>query len=273
MFDLIFIYLTLKSREAAEKGLYAYGFEPSPKSFEVIKRTHFRLDPSIKDRIKLFNVAAGDTRTTVDFSSGGGTGDSVGNNNVWEMTRGDPSVKLQNTVQVEVVPLDDIIYESIPSDQDIFLVKIDTQGFEPNVFSGLAKSIKASKIEFVLFEFWPKGMDLMAPTEFNVENRCKSAVKILRNLKQAGYKLYTMSIVVHPHAYYFHKKRNEKSKVERERPSKDFMEHCSYYYELESMFPQDDYKMGYWSDILAVAPTAKKLENVKGQRCEQFNDL
>lgn len=44
------------------------------------------------------------------------------------------------------------------------MLKIDTQGFEPLVFSGLKRAIQERRIDFIITEFWPKGMDLMMST-------------------------------------------------------------------------------------------------------------
>ena len=38
------------------------------------------------------------------------------------------------------------------------------------------------------------------------------------------------------------------------RPYDNFETNCNWYYELEKRFPDSDYKMGYWSDVLAVSP-------------------
>ena len=41
------------------------------------------------------------------------------------------------------------------------------------------------------------------------------------------------------------------------RPFDSFEANCNWYYEFEKRFPNANYKMGYWSDILAVSPDAK----------------
>lgn len=45
-------------------------------------------------------------------------------------------------------------------DAAVHLLKVDTQGFEPYVFSGLARSILFAVVDYIIFEFWPRGMDL-----------------------------------------------------------------------------------------------------------------
>ena len=40
-------------------------------------------------------------------------------------------------------------------------------------------------------------------------------------------------------------------------PYHDLKAHCMFYYDVERRFPSEEYSMGYWTDILAVSPTAR----------------
>mmetsp|Transcript_54850 Transcript_54850/g.66085 ORF Transcript_54850/g.66085 Transcript_54850/m.66085 type:complete len:197 (+) Transcript_54850:2-592(+) len=177
---------------------------------------------------------------------------------MWKMEKLD-GAKSEHIVEVESVRLDDVISNNISPNNDIWIAKIDVQGYEPFVFQGLSESIQRRRIKFILFEYWPKGMDLQGNDNDNI---CESSVNILNRLVDAGYILFALHVTVHPHSYAspntkqkgpeaFGKKLGD---VVNERPLDDFMENCRWYYKLDETFPMEDYFMGFWSDIIAVAP-------------------
>jgi len=125
----------------------------------------------------------------------------------------------------------------------VFVLKVDTQGFEPVVFSGLSESLKLHKIKYILMEYWPRGMDLQ-----NGKQDACVAADLLSKLVNAGYTLYALSVTAHPKAPQGYRR------VVNDRPLDNLCENCQWYFDLEKRFPSDEYKMGYWSDILAVAP-------------------
>ena len=151
--------------QAAEAGLTAHCFEPSPVSFQRVQKKVKEAPQTIQSRIHLYNAAAGSTAgILLNFTSSGGTGDHVGEFDVWNMKAGKPSdekllKKQGKTVQVPSIRLDDVV-EKI--DKDVFVMKIDTQGFEPAVLSGLTESLRLHKVQFLLMEYWPAGIDLMS---------------------------------------------------------------------------------------------------------------
>ena len=51
------------------------------------------------------------------------------------------------------------------------------QGYEPSVISGLSTSIRNHHIHYILMEFWPKGMDLIATSN----NNQQSSTTIIQN--------------------------------------------------------------------------------------------
>ncbi len=148
----------------------------------------------------------------------------------------------------------------------LFLLKVDTQGHEPSVFSGLKKSIQEHKIDFIMTEYWPKGIDFMNDT-MGRDTECKKSVEIMKLMYDAGYTLYTMSVTSHPKAPWNNAKwvvirHNQLGKIEI--PIHDLMAHCMWFYDLERDPKYADhhlsaeyYKMGYWTDVLAVAPNAR----------------
>lgn len=167
--------------------------------------------------------------------------------------------KLGSTVQVASIKVDDIIEDALQSDEErVFIVKVDTQGYEPSVFAGLhASVIQQQRVDYILFEYWPKGMDLLASTGEDGSDHTKAciAADLLEKLQRAGYTLYALPDTSHPQA-----PRAARNALKNERaPTKNARDNCEYYYELEARFPSD-YKMGYWSDMLAVAPRATLID-------------
>ena len=232
--------------QAAKAGLQAHCVEPSPQSFQRVQNAVQRAPAHVQGRVHLYNVAAGGTSEgTVPFKATGGTGDHVGAHNMWKMEleetipEDDPNAKI---IQVPSMRLDDIVHQTGDS---VFLLKVDTQGFEPTVFSGLTDSLKEHKVQYILFEYWPRGMDLLADRK----DACIAA-NLLQELVDKGYTLHALGVEAHPKA------PKGWRRVIKERPLLNFEENCRWYFQVEEQFPSDEYKMGYWSDVLAVAPNA-----------------
>jgi hypothetical protein len=197
---------------------------------------------------------------------------------MWTMTKKEPEQHgkawLASKIEpflVKTVSVDDIIDNKVKPTVDysegegkkvdkMFLVKIDTQGYEPEVLKGMKKSISEHKIDFIITEYWPKGMDFMHNA--TDEERCDISSGILKSLSDSGYILFAMPITHHPNA--------PKAGKEYVRPKygyrvnfDDFKEHCEFFYKVEEKYPSEDYKMGYWTDILAVSPEARLPEEPK----------
>ena len=257
---------------AVESGLEAFCIEASPRNFRSIERDvkFRRLSPQIEARLHIQNRAAAPiSGQLVPFSSHGGTGDHVGVANAWEMSSestigakdvspssrnhsNDHNREDRNIVQVETLALDDLIDKIA---RPIYVLKIDTQGFEVEVLRGLRRSLHTHKIRYILLEYWPRGLDLMT-TSGNLEQTaepCSSGRLMLQQLWDANYTLYHMSVIAHPAAG---RPRAYRS-LEGTRPlemNKSFHDYCHWYLELEKVVNNTSYKMGYWTDILAVAP-------------------
>ena len=61
--------------------------------------------------------------------------------------------KRDHPFQVPVVTLDEFPpFEALPSIQ---LIKIDVEGYEPNVFDGMTKLLKAGRVKNIFCEFNP----------------------------------------------------------------------------------------------------------------------
>lgn len=236
--------------QAAEAGFEAHCVEPSPASFERIQRgVDRRGSPETRARVHLYNRAAGaESGISLDFRSSGSTGDHVGTADMWTMTKPKPDEhtdnQKQHMVQVESLALDEIIPED-----GAYLLKVDTQGFEPAVFAGLKRSISQHKIQYIMTEYWPRGIDFLS----DKPESC-SAIEMLQQMIDAGYTLYAMVALGHPAAPV---SIQLLGKIDHQRPSTTLLENCRWYYDLEKQYPSDDYKYGYWSDIVAVAPNAR----------------
>ena len=260
---------------AVEAGLEAFCIEASPRNFGAIERDiKFKYNSrEIQARLHVQNRAAGPVSgQLVPFSSQGGTGDHVGVADAWKMspessarTEDDEAsgrqhnsakttsrVDSRDVVEVKTLALDDLIDEI---DRPVYILKIDTQGYELQVLKGMHRSLREHKIQYILLEYWPRGLDLMATSGITNETTqpCSSGNSVLRQLWDVNYTLYHMSVIAHPAAG---RPRAYRS-LEGERPLKlatSFSEYCQWYLDLEITVHNPDYKMGYWTDILAVAP-------------------
>ncbi len=271
---------------AAKMKYHVHCVEPSPKSFQSIygamkkklrRNVNKDYDSDTKKFIHLYNVAAGrESNQMLDFYTTGGTGDHVNQIDMWNMKRGPvpddwPEEKRGKMVKVPSVQLDDIIYENRvkpnvleglgnddgsppPPIDKVYALKIDTQGYEPSVMGGLTKSIQSHKIQYIMTEYWPKGIGLMAD---RLDDPCSVAVPMLNTLSDAGYKLFALPSQGHPSAWEFSHTIFHHVSSWKNRPLDDFMADCKHYLNFEKEFPNPAYHMGYWTDVLAVAPGAE----------------
>jgi len=228
--------------QAATAGLQAHCVEPSPTSFARVQDGVSKVVKEVQDRVTLYQVAAGATQGTVEFTSTGGTGDHVGAHDMWSMEKTSTDARV-TIVQVPSMPLDDIV-----KDKQVYMLKVDTQGFEPSVFAGLKKSLANLQIDYILTEFWPRGMDLLSES-----SHCEKGIELLEALHHAGYTLYATGVQAHPKA-----PSGWKSHLSS-RPFDSIEAHCRWYLDLETKVVDADYRMGYWSDIVAVSPRAPRL--------------
>ena len=147
-----------------------------------------------------------ETSGKVPINGNGGTGDHIGEFDAWNMVKGldaeksYPSGKKSRRTDVPMIKVDDIIDNKItltnrkennppnPKIQDVFILKIDMQGFEPVISSGLVESIEMKEIYFILFEYWPRSMELFSSSD----TKCAKSVTILKQLNAAKYKLYDL---------------------------------------------------------------------------------
>lgn len=268
-----------QSLTAAKQKFHAHSVEPSPPSFNRIKRGMIHAlakDASVGEFIHLYNFAAGSqSGGMLDFKTTGGTGDHVGEFDVWNMKAGKdpdhyPDSKKGKMVQIPSIKLDDIVYynkvrptsvkglesgSNPPEIEHVWAIKVDTQGFEPQVFAGLKESIKARKFQYVLTEYWPNGIGLL---NNSMDNKCQLAVEMLTRLDAAGYKIYALPAVAHPKGKEDQRVLTAMSQWS-DRPLHDAEADCQYFLDFEKRFPNPNYHMGFWTDFLAIAPGAEPI--------------
>ena len=234
-----------QSKEALKSKFHTHVFEPSPSSFAKIKMVMEGItskDPELDRFLHLHNVAVGSTTGDIlEFETSGSTGDHVGQFDVWHMKPGEskfvPKEKQTKMIQVPSMKLDDLIHfhsteKEIPIDE-VYAAKIDTQGFEPKVFQGLEESIKNHKIQYLITEYWPKGMALMN----NRTDTCDLAMETLHPMIAAGYTIYALPLVAHASI------KAPYLKNWSERPFDDIKADCEYLLDLENRYPLEDYHM------------------------------
>ena len=83
---------------------------------------------------------------------------------------------------------------------------------------------------------------------------CSVAVTVLGTLVDAGYKLYALPTVAHPKAWDISRTSFHHITNWRRRPLNDYRSDCQNFLDHEKKFPNPEYHMGYWTDILAIAP-------------------
>jgi FkbM family methyltransferase len=124
----------------------ALAFEPAPQNLRLL-RANLALN-DFDHTVKTVASAVGSEHATMTMWLGD---QNHGDHRLWH--RSDLHLQsMSETVQVKVVPLDDLLSETTK----VGLIWIDTQGFEGFVLDGASRT-RASGTPFVT-EFWPDGM-------------------------------------------------------------------------------------------------------------------
>jgi FkbM family methyltransferase len=122
----------------ASFGCKVYIFEPTPFQYWLIKSS-VALN-GFSDRIKVFNFAVSSGSSNHTFREFNGKTEEV-----------PLDTKGTNVFQIESVSLD-----SLFKNDDVFLLKIDVEGFEPTViFEGCREMLSRKKIKHIITEYTP----------------------------------------------------------------------------------------------------------------------
>ena len=240
--------------QAAQAGFEAHCFEPSPASYQVCLVEVKRYERQQKDgrnitgRVHIYNAAAGSkSNGTIHFLRSKSTGAHVIQED--ELSK----YAKEEVAEVPMMRLDDVVSKF----DGAFLIKVDVQGFEPEIFRGLSESIANHKVQYMLLEYWPRGMDRMASSPD--ANKFQVSVQLLKELADAGYTLFQLKVQYHPGEPWGNR-TNRVAHSHGEYPPAELVEHCQWFYDMEEQLPFA-YHHGYWTDIFAVAPGSMIPEN------------
>lgn len=131
------------------KQLQLYCFEPSLKTFEVL-RTNLNQDC----RVKLFCLGFGDAEGTVDLYS---DSDTSGLASVYNRRLEHLNIQLKANEKVSLKTLDSFCSQQVI--QHIDLLKVDVEGNEFNVLKGGQQLMASGSIDFIQFEFGGTNID------------------------------------------------------------------------------------------------------------------
>lgn len=242
--------------EVAKYGLESHSVEPSPHSFKHMITQVDSQPADIKDKIFMYNAAAGDSgEGELLFLNTGSTGDHV---------LSDAEAKSMKSIVVKIksITMQQIFdnqvkpdYNSMPHNDFnvVFAAKIDVQGFEPMVFQGMKQAIKNHKIDYIMTEWWPQGINQIN----NYSERCHEALQYLYMMADAGYTLYASHVVGHPREKGY--KHVKQKKFRSSLPFHDIKEYCLALYKVHDTMEYPTNFVGdhgYWTDVLAVSPNA-----------------
>ena len=137
-------YTALAARAVGPNGR-VLAVEPDPDSFGYLEQT---IAANAVGNVEAFPVAASDAPATLPLYI---STDNRGDNRLYASGEDRPQV------EVAARPLDALLRENKIDTVD--LIKIDVQGYEPKVISGLRETITSSPNLTLLTEFWPQGID------------------------------------------------------------------------------------------------------------------
>ena len=141
-----------------------FSFEPTPESFEILRKNKEEnsLNQLIIEQKAVTDKTSTELLELCEFS---------GNNRI--------NNDCENGIPVECVSIDNYFSNFT---KKISFIKIDVEGFEPKVFSGMISTLEKNPQTKILFEYNPKLMKFYG----------FKPIKFLENLVLQGFKLYDL---------------------------------------------------------------------------------
>ena len=118
--------------------------EPDEESYKYLSKS---IDSFNYKNVFSFRLAASDTKQKLPLFI---SKDNRGDNRLYSTNQ------KRKSIIVECLTIDELLKENKIENLD--LIKIDVQGYEPKVLKGMRNIVKSSKKLIILSEFWPKGI-------------------------------------------------------------------------------------------------------------------
>lgn len=168
---------------AKNKNIECYGFEPEPENFELLIKNI--IDNEVGVNVKLFNVALYNKDCSLEMEI---SKDNYGDHRIKRTIEDIPylySENIRGTVPVTALMLDSVFQEE--KLKRPVVVKMDVQGAEVAVLQGA--SIFLSKIDYLIAEYWPYGLERLNNTteEFIEFSRSFPYGKVIKNAGTEDY--------------------------------------------------------------------------------------
>ena len=136
----------------------------------------------------------------------------------------------------------------------------------PYLFQGLTNALRDQKIDIILTEYWPKGIDYMNESMGPGRECTTYSVAMLQLFVDHGYQLYQLRVITDPRAPQdaARIRMRQHNEGQQYMPTTSLSEFCHFFYDLERKYRDGDgrtiqssgelYEFGYWSDVVAVRP-------------------
>ena len=136
-------YTALFSQLAGDKGS-VIAIEPDLESYKYLSKS---INSFNYKNVFSFRLAASDIKQKLPLFI---SKENRGDNRLYSTNQ------KRNSIMVDCITVDELLEENKIENLD--LIKIDVQGYEPKVMKGMLNIVRSSKKLILLSEFWPKGI-------------------------------------------------------------------------------------------------------------------
>ena len=136
-------YTALFSQLAGDKGS-VIAIEPDLESYKYLSKS---INSFNYKNVLSFRLAASDIKQKLPLFI---SKENRGDNRLYSTNQ------KRNSIMVDCLTVDELLEENKIENLD--LIKIDVQGYEPKVLKGMLNIVRSSKKLILLSEFWPKGI-------------------------------------------------------------------------------------------------------------------